>query len=258
MWGTGALALASAGAAITGSAAGAAGAPPPRASLMGFVCQTAFDPPTRGIAVKAVMRPVSSTMAMQVKFELLRAKHVGGGFKVVKARRGKLGRWISPPNPTLGQLPGDVWNSIGEVANLPAPDYYRLRVSFRWLGTGNVKLAQAVRLSSVCFEPEQRPSLVVRSITIAALPGKPGEDAYNATVANVGETAAGPFDVSLAAGQNAIGTITISQLGPHRARHAHLVGPSCTTGQVITVTADPSHQVDVYSRTKSALSVVCP
>jgi hypothetical protein len=253
-----ALAAAGAAAGASVSAAGALAPPPPRASLADFVCQTALDPPTRGIAVKAVMRPVPSTVGMQIKFDLLHARRPGGEFRVVKARRGKLGKWISPANPTLGQLPGDIWNSIGEVANLPAPEYYRLHVSFRWLGAGSVKLAQSVRLSSVCFQPELRPDLVVRSIAIAPIPGKPGKDAYDAVIANRGATAAGAFEVSLAAAQNVVDTISIPALGPHHSRKAHLAGPACTTGEVITVTADPTHQVDVYDRTYSALSVVCP
>jgi hypothetical protein len=251
------LALTGCAAAATLSIAGAAAAPP-RASLVDFVCQTALDPPTRGIAVKAVTRPVPSTVGMQIKFDLLRARRQGGEFRVVKVRRGKLGRWISPPNPTLGQLPGDIWNSIGEVANLPAPAYYRLHVSFRWLGTGNVRLAQTARLSSVCFQPELRPDLVVRSVAIAPLASNPGEDAYDAVIANRGATATGPFGVSLATAQTVVDTISIPELGPHRAHRAHLVGPACTSGEVITVTADFAHRVDVYDRSKSALSVVCP
>jgi CARDB len=254
---TGFVALALAGGMAVASVSATA-ASPPRASLTGFVCQTALDPPTRGIAVKAVMRPVPSTVEMQVKFELLRARHQGGEFKLVKVRRGRLGKWISPPNPTLGQRPGDIWNSIGEVANLPAPAHYRLRVSFRWLGTGNVKLAQAVRLSSICLQPELRPDLVVRSIAIAALPAQPGQDAYVAVIANRGATAAGPFDVTLAAARTVVDTISVRQLGSHRVHRAHLVGPACPSGEVITVTADPARQIDVYERARSALSVVCP
>ncbi|HEY6397958.1 MAG TPA: CARDB domain-containing protein [Solirubrobacteraceae bacterium] len=250
-----ALALAGTGAATTVSAA----APPTlRVSLAGFVCQTALDPPTRGIAVKAVMRPVPSTVAMQIKFDLLRAKRRGGQFRLVKARRVNLGRWISPLSPTLGQLPGDVWNSIGEVANLPAPALYRLRVTFRWLGTGSVRLAQTVRSSSVCFQPELRPDLVMRSLAIAPLASKNGVDTYDAVVANRGATAAGSFDVSLAVAQTVVDTISIPQLGPHRSRQAHLSGPACTTGEVITITADPAHRVDVYDRSRGALAVVCP
>jgi hypothetical protein len=253
-----ALALAGGATAEVASVAGASATPAPRASLSSFLCQTAFDPLSRGIAVTAVMRPVPSTVSMQVKFELLRMRRRGAASKVVKAPKGNLGKWISPANASLGQLPTDVWKPTGEVANLPAPDYYRLRVGFRWLGAGNTKLFQAVRLSAVCYQPELRPDLVVRSIAILPVASKPGEDAYDAVIANRGATASGPFDVSLTEAQTVVDTISFPELGSHRARGAHLIGPACTTGEVITVTADPAHRVDVSTRTQSTRSVVCP
>lgn len=253
----GSLALALGGGG-TAAAAAISSSVPPRASLSTFVCQTAVNPLSRGIAVTAVMRPVPSTKSMQVRFELMRMGRHAAAFHPLRTRRGNLGKWISPGIPTLGQLPSDVWKPTGQVANLPAPDYYRLKVSFRWLGTGGLKLGQAVRLTPVCYEPELRPDLVVRSIGIAPLPSKPGNDAYDAVIANRGATAAGPFQVSLAEAQTVVDTITLPELSSHKTRHAHLIGPACSTGEVITVTADPAHQVDVWDRTNSALSVVCP
>jgi hypothetical protein len=255
----GSLALALAGGASTAVATAAGVSAPPRSSLTGFICQTALDPATRGIEVTAVMRPIPSTVRLQIKPELLRARHAGGPFKMVSVRRGGLGKWASPTQPpNLGQNPSDIWRVRVPVANLPAPAYYRLRVVFRWFGAGNVKLAQTPRVSPVCYEPELRPDLVVRTITIVPLANKPGQDAYDATIANRGATAAGPFDVSLAEAQSVVATISIPELGSHRARGAHLVGPACTTGQVITVTADPARLLNVSDRTNSALSVVCP
>ncbi|MDQ6816244.1 MAG: hypothetical protein M3018_02395 [Actinomycetota bacterium] len=256
----GSLALALAGGAIAevASVANASATAAPRASLTGFLCQTALGPLTRGIAVTAVMRPVPATVSMQVKFELLRMVRRGAASKLVRARKGNLGKWISPANASLGQVPTDVWKPTGEVANLPAPDYYRLRVSFRWMGSGNVKLAQTVRISAVCYEPELRPNLVVRSISIAPIPSKPGEDAYDAVIANRGATATGRFDISLTEAQTVVDTTSLPDLSPHRVRRAHLTGPACTPGEVITVTADPAHRVNVSTRTRSTLSVVCP
>ena len=255
-----ALALAGGGAALGVGAAVAATAPqPPSASLTGFVCQTALDPATRGIAVTAVMRPVPSTDHMQVKFDLTVAVHRGRPFRVAKQKRSSsFGKWISPANPTLGQLPADVWKPIGQAANLFAPAHYRLRVSFRWLGVGGVKLAQLVRTSPTCFQPELRPDLVVRSISIASLPGPAGEDSYDAVIANPGATPAGGFDVQLSEGQTAASTATVPGLESHHSRQVHLQGPACTPGELITVTADPAHLIDVATRTNSSLSITCP
>jgi hypothetical protein len=255
----GSLALALAGGAIAVMAIGAGASPPPRASLTGFICQTALNPATRGIEATAVMRPVPSTVRLEIKPELLRARHARGPFRVVTVRRGGLGRWASPTQPpNLGQNPSDVWRVRIPVANLPAPADYRLRVVFRWLGSGSLRLAQAARVSPVCYQPELRPDLVVRTITIAPLATQPGQDAYDAMIANRGATAAGSFDVSLAEAQTVVDTISVPGLGSHRSRRAHLVGPACTSGAVITVTADPAHALDVANRSKSTLTVVCP
>lgn len=242
--------------AVTAGAAVAAAPAPPRASLQSFVCQTAIDPPTRGVSVKAVMRPVPMTEHMEVRFDLLRARRRFGDFRVLKVKAGILGKWVTPTNPTLGQLPTDIWEPTGEVADLSAPAYYRLRVSFRWLGTSDQRLAEQSRTSPTCFEPELRPNLVVRSITIASLPNQSG-DAYAAVVTNRGATAAGQFEVQLSEGAAAVDTTIVPGLDAHRLRRIVLEGPACNSGEVITVTADPGHQVDVSTRIGSSLSTVC-
>jgi len=145
------LACAIASAASTTAVAAAEDAQPPRAALEQFVCIRASNPLSREIAVTAVMRPVAGTERMALRFELQRstAKHrafvdVGGG---------DLGKWVPPPNPTLGQRPNDVWIRQKEVANLAAPAVYRLRVSFRWTGRDGHVLARVVRLSKLCDQP---------------------------------------------------------------------------------------------------------
>ncbi|MDQ6820453.1 MAG: hypothetical protein M3076_08985 [Actinomycetota bacterium] len=254
-----ALALAGGGTALGVGAAVAAPAPPPRASLTGFVCQTALDPATRGIAVTAVMRPVPSTDHMQVKFDLIVTGRRGHPFRLAKQKKSSsFGKWISPANQTLGQLPADVWKPIGQAANLFAPAYYRLRASFRWLGAGDAKLAQSTRTSATCFQPELRPVLVVRSISIVSLPAVPGEDAYDAVIANRGVTAAGAFDARLSEGQTVVGSATVPGLAPHRTHRVRLDGPACTAGELITVAADPAHLIDVASRMNSSLTIACP
>ncbi len=253
------LALAGSIALLAMGAASAAAPPPPRASLTGFVCQTAVDPATRGIAVTAVMRPVPSTQRMQVKFDLTVTGRRARPFRLAKEKKNSsFGKWVSPGNSTLGQLPADVWKPVGQAANLFAPAYYRLRVSFRWLGAGDGKLAQAVRTSPTCFQPELRPDLVVRSIAITSLAAPAGEDAYDAVIANRGATAAGPFGVQLSEAQTIAGTITAPGLGSHRSRRVRLDGPACASGELITVTADPAHLIDVSQRKNSALSIPCP
>ena len=71
-------------------AAALAPTPAPRASLQGFVCQRAANSLDRVIAVTAVMRPVSGTQRMQMRFVLQRRGAGTGSFTTVQG--GDLGR----------------------------------------------------------------------------------------------------------------------------------------------------------------------
>ena len=94
---------------------------------------------------------------MAMRFDLLMSSNDGSAPKVVSS--GDLGVWITPKNPTLGQLPGDVWKLQKSVVNLAAPATYRFRVTFRWIGAGGHTLGTAVRLSPRCQQRELRPDL---------------------------------------------------------------------------------------------------
>jgi hypothetical protein len=128
--------------------AGAAG--PPRASLQDFLCQPAPNQLNRVIGVQAVMRPMPGTQRMQLMFVLQRRPAGRNWFSAVPGR--DLGNWLSPPNPTLGQLPTDVWKVNKPVVNLPGPATYRFRVTFRWVGTAGV-IGSQTRLSPLCTQP---------------------------------------------------------------------------------------------------------
>src|SRR5690348_2078005 len=84
---------------------------PPRTQLQRFVCHRDPVSLNRYIEVTAVMRPVSGTKHMQMKFQLLQRTPRRRQFTEVRpAGPNDLGKWIHPHNPTLGQLPGDVWS----------------------------------------------------------------------------------------------------------------------------------------------------
>jgi hypothetical protein len=124
---------------------------PPRATLSGFQCHQASNALDRWIAVTAVMRPVTGTEHMALKFQLLRKTAGSSGFvNVPGPPESDLGKWRYPPDPTLGQHPNDVWQKNKPVINLPAPAVYRFRVSFRWIGTAGSVLGTTVRLSPRC------------------------------------------------------------------------------------------------------------
>lgn len=229
----------------------------PRARLHGLVCQHALDPPARAVSVWAVMRPVSGTRKLQLRFQLLTKTKAAPVFSDVIG--GDLGTWIAPKDPTLGQRAGDVWNLQKEVADLAAPAVYRFRVSFRWLGVQAHVLATAVRLSATCSQPELRPDLFVESFTGQPIQGHSNENRYIVTIGNDGATAAGPFEVLFAPGGAA--PVTTKQVpglarAPARIARAFL-GPACNSTSPPTVTVDPLDQVDDFNRANNTATAVC-
>ncbi|HJS94443.1 MAG TPA: CARDB domain-containing protein [Solirubrobacteraceae bacterium] len=236
------------------AAASGAGASPPRDQLRSFVCQKALDPPTRAVSIQAVMRPVTGTAKMRMRFDLMRKTRAGGPFKVVRGH--SLGSWLTPDNPTLGQRPGDVWIVNHPVVGLPAPATYRFRVSFRWYGSTGRQLLSAVQSSSTCWQPELRADLLVRSLTVTPLAS--GNAAYVATIANRGLTAAGPVEVDLAGVGTGKQAQTLGSVGPKSSTHERFVAPACTPGANLAVTVDPSHTIDEYDFANNVLTMPCP
>ena len=241
-------------AAISSATASGASAPAPRDQLRSFVCQKALDPPARAVSVQSVMRPVSGTAKMQMRFELMRRTKAGAPFRLIRGRL--LGSWVSPQEPSLGQRPGDVWIVNHPVVDLSAPATYRFRVSFRWSGSDGQPLSTAVQTSPDCYQPELRADLLVRSLTVTPLAS--GNAAYVAVIANRGLTAASPVEVDLAGASAAPQAATAGFVGPRSTARQRFVAPACTPGASLTVTVDPAHTIDEYDFTDNTLTMPCP
>jgi CARDB len=238
------------------AAAGANTTTPPRDQLRSFVCQKALDPPERAVSVQAVMRPLTGTETMQIRFDLMRRTARGTAFTLVRGRL--LGSWISPQNPTLGQQPNDVWILTHPVVDLGAPATYHFRVTFRWIGANGQRLASAVQTSANCYQPEQRADLLVRSLTATPSSSVPGYDTYTAVVANRGDTGAGPFPVVLSGAGSTPQTATVAWLAPRSSVRQQFVAPACTAGTNLAATVDPADTIDEYDFANNALTVGCP
>jgi CARDB len=240
--------------ALLGSVASAGAAAPPRASLRGFICQHALDPAARAVSVKAVMRPVSGTKKMQLRFQLVSRSH--GGVSMVSG--GDLGTWITPGNPTLGQRRGDVWILNKQVVNLAAPATYRFRVSFRWIGAHGRVLGVGVKESKSYYQPELRPDLSVASILVQSVPNRPKLNRYVATIRNSGASAAGPFEILFTPGGSLpVQTKNLSGLGAHTKTQVSFLGPVCNGSAAPTVTVDPNDAVDDFNRANNAMTAAC-
>lgn len=247
----GALALAAAGACSPGVLAAA-----PSTQLVNPGCHRAVLPDERTVSVTAVMRPVDGTVSMEMRFDLERARTRDGRFRAV--RGGALGQWVHPPNPTLGQRPGDVWRFDEKVKKLPGPAYYAFHVRFRWTGANNRALGTATLVSPVCYQPELRPDLLVRSLTVKPVAGQPSEDRYLAVIGNRGLTAAGPFELELELASQPPRSITVPGLAARSTQHETLAGPACTPGSRVTVTLDPDQAVPDSDPANNTLTVQCP
>ena len=226
--------------------------------LRSLVCQKALDPPARAVSIQAVMRPVTDTSKMQMKFELLRSTASHPRFVSLHGRG--LGSWITPTDPTLGQQAGDVWILTHPVVNLAAPATYKFRVTFKWLGSDGQTLATAVQSSPTCYQPETRADLLVRSLSVSPITSGPsaGQSAYVTVIGNRGLTAAGPVQVEFADGTSAPLSRTIASVGPKSSARARFVAPPCTTGTTLTVTVDPMQTIDEYDFANNVLTMPCP
>jgi CARDB len=253
---TGLAAIAALAAVAVPSAAATSASPPPRSQLTAFGCTHALDPGARAVAIKATMRPLSGTRKMAMRFELLQRSP---GLPVQEVSAGDLGVWRTPPNPTLGQLAGDVWRLQKSVYNLAVPFSYQFRVSFRWTGLHGKVLGTATRYSHTCRQRELRPDLTVKSIAVYAIAGHPKKELYTAVIANQGLTGAGPFQVLFAPGDTSPpATDTITFLGAGKTRTLSFTGPLCDSASPPTVSADSASQVDDFDRTNNTVVATCP
>ena len=238
--------------AIGAIAATAVSADPPRSQLTKPMCVTALDPPSRAMSITAVMRPLTGTTKLQIKFQLYSRTSSTRPF--TRVRGGDLNRWVSPSDPTLGERSADVWTVIKQVVDLKAPATYRLRAIFRWIGDHNKVLGTTVRTSPSCYQPELRPDLQVKTISVEAVPGNSNANEYVAVIRNRGATAAGPFQVQFI--DSVAKSRSVTSLAAHATIRERFLGPLCTSGPA-TVTADPVDAVDDYDRANNSLSVTC-
>jgi CARDB len=230
---------------------------PPRARVTGLTCQHALDPPARAVSITAVMRPLPGTRRMQMRFQLLSKAKGAAAYAPVTG--GDLGTWVSPAIPTLGQRSGDVWRLQKPIVGVTAPASYRFRVSFRWLGANGHVRGTAVRESGVCFQPELRPDLLVRSITVESVAGRPSVNRYVAVIRNDGASDTGPFEILFTpGGALPVQTVSVPDLAAHSKLVNAFIGPVCSNAAATSVTVDPEEKVDDSNRSNNSMTAVCP
>lgn len=219
--------------------------------LTGFVCRRALRPIDRSISATAVIRPISGTVKLAVNFRLLRRSPTG---VVINVHGAGLGTWLTK---SIQSRPQEAWRVIHTVSYLSAPATYRLKVSYRWVGAGGRVIAHGARRSRRCRQPELRPNLEVQSIAVGADATDASDDYYLARIYDAGATGAGPFLVQLA-DQEQLVNRRVRHIRRHELLSVRLAGPLCDRADPPTVTVDPYHRVDVYSRARASLTATCP
>jgi CARDB len=205
-----------------------------------------------------VMRPLTGTMKMAMRFELLKRTRRWGHSVSVSGT--DLKTWITPKDPTLGQRPGDRWVVKHPVVDLSAPAYYRFKVTFRWTGAKGRVIGRTVRQGPLCYQPELRADLVVTGIQVIPLAADPGFDRYVGTIRNAGRTASGPFRVEFSDGPNGQWSPQfkpVSQLLSHHQTMVSFKGPACSAAAPATITADPDHAVDDANPSNNSMETTC-
>lgn len=229
-----------------------------RAYLKGFACHRSLAAGKRVVSVTAVMRHVPGTEGLKLRFQLLSSVPENGSDDV---RGANLGSWISPDPSTLGQEPDDVWIVRHPVNGLAVPATYRFKVSFKWIGADHHAIHESTRLSASCYQPDMRPDLQIKSITVNPDLNRPADDRYVVQVANTGLTAARNLLVEFElTGATAAGPApqTIVSLYPHTTRTVKFTAAACTSATEPTVTINGNGAVDTLDPADSTLTVACP
>jgi CARDB len=186
------------------------------------------------------------------------AERIGMRF-VLQARASSAARWRRV------RVPGfSTWHTSAagreryvytkQVEGLVGPRSYRVRVFFRWLdGEGDV-IRRARAASSACREPDLRPDLRVAAIAV-----RRDHAHFAVTVRNTGRTDADPTRVDLDLGDGGPPlSAPVPTIAAGGQRTVVLAGRACTSGAVLTATADSTDAVEERDESDDALVATCP
>jgi hypothetical protein len=238
-------------AALSGGAAApavAAPAPPPLAATL-TSCVRSPDVAQRAASFTASMPALRRTRRMLVRFDLFQRTSATEGFTRVRVPR--WGVWHRSKRGVAGFV------FVKHVNGLHAPADYRAVVRFRWLDARGRVQRKARRVTRACHQPDLRPDLRARRLTATAGPA-PGTAIYSAVVVNRGRGPAGPFAVTLSAGDAVLPAQRLDALGPRSRRPVAFQGPRCAAGSVLRLTVDSGAEVAEASEADNVAEAPCP
>lgn len=195
-------------------------------------------PDERAAEFDARMTRVPGTAKMKMRFLLERRKP--GSLRYRRVSAPGFSRWTS------SQAARYVFTR--HVEGLTGPARHRAQVRFRWIDADGEVIATDRAWSRSCWQPDHRPNLKLRSLTVLT------RTSYVAVVSNTGRSATDAFDLQLAVDGQEQHT-PVASLDPGETRHVNITGPRCT-GQAAAF-ADPLDLVDERVETDNAAVVSC-
>jgi hypothetical protein len=207
-----------------------------------LACVPALEGEDRSATFEARVRPARGSERMQVRFTLQVGDELLGAWRRVAAPG--LDQWItSDPGVTR-------YSYAKTVQNLSAPASYRMIVRFRWLDAGGEPLARSRTTSRACRQPDMRPDLGAMRIDAV-------EGGYAVALRNAGRRAAGPFAVTLSAGDERLEPLTVPGLAAGAWTVLEFARPACAPGVALTATVDAGLAVDERDEDDNVLVATC-
>jgi CARDB len=219
-------------------------APAAHAAGRASVALTACVPGERAAEFEARMDAAQGASRMKMRFVLQARKPGRHTFKRLAAPG--FSDWTTADPGTTSYV------FTRRVEALIGPASYRAMVRFLWLDARGQAVARARRYSRACRQPDHRPNLQVKALSLE------GRRSYVALVANTGRTETGPFELQLAVGDQVLAPVTVDSLDPGDQRLVTVRGPRCVPGTEMTAAADPADLVDERSEVDNELAATCP
>jgi hypothetical protein len=239
--------LAPLAAAASASAAPVTAPAPARALTTG--CVRGLDQSDRAAVFEGQMKRVAGAARMQMRFSL-------------QARTPDRDHWMTVAAPGFGAwvtaAPGTARYVYDKrVENLLAPASYRVTVRFRWLSASGATVASEKLRSPACKQPDPRPNLVVRSMSVQPAQN-PARRRYVVLVRNTGRSAAEPSSLGFSIDGQALSPAPVPTLAAGEGTLVTMTGPACAEGAPLVAEADSDETVDESDETDDVLSRPCP
>jgi hypothetical protein len=232
------------------TAAPGAHAGEPAARVVMTACTAGLKPQDRTVTYEGLMRRISGTRRMQMRFALqVRAR---GATKWTGLKGPGLGVWVTS-NRGVAR-----YSFSKRIENLGAAASYRVGVRFRWLDAKAKKIDDELVTSKTCRQPDLRPDLTAKRIDVEKV-GDPARRRYVVVVRNDGASAAGAFDVALDLPSRVpLADQHVVDLGAGASTLVSFEGPRCDAGDMLTATVDPGSLVAEADERDNVLVAPCP